>query len=117
MVRALQNCEIKNLNENRTFLDEFFDITIDESVTPEIMKNIISIINDLRKKDEKFRLSEFGKNLYRKGVRNFHLLDRNDSDLRSKVLTEAENNGSKNASFIILAEQSKSRKVVKHYFN
>ena len=71
------------------------------------VSSVIEIVQDLRT-DFNFIPSELGKEIYRSAVRKFHLLDRLDTDLRSKVMVEAEIFGSKNASFSIIREQSKS---------
>ena len=107
MLASLKDCKISDQNEEISFFDEFCGITLDDTVTPVTVSSVIEIVQDLRT-DFNFIPSELGKEIYRSAVRKFHLLDRFDTDLRSKVMVEAEKIGSKNASFSVIREQSRS---------
>ena len=107
MLASLKDCKILDHNEERSFFDEFCGITLDDTVTSTTVSSVIEIVQDLRI-DFNFIPSGLGNEIYRTAVRKFHLLDRLDTDLRSKVMVEAEKFGSKNASFSIIREQSKS---------
>ena len=107
MLASLKDCKISNHNVERSFFDEFCEITLDDTVTPATVSSVIEIVQDLRT-DFNFIPNGSGQESYRTAVQKFHLLDRLDTDLRSKVMVEAEIFGSKNASFSIIREQSKS---------